>query len=177
MSNLDQVLQDALIQPYPFINDRVSGRSRNLALCYGVISGRAADLHSLLSSRDPERPDLLEFVSKCEAQLEANTVSKLRWALVGARLMTRLGLDRRRLDALPAPLALAPRAALDACSRHAASVGGCAKGFLGPAEHLLIGREDLHAHCSTAPRDPGAFPSGSEDGIEDLEENKIAALR
>ncbi len=26
-------------------------------------------------------------------------------------------------------------------------------------------------------RDPGAFPSGSEDGLEDLEENPVAKLR
>ncbi len=41
----------------------------------------------------------------------------------------------------------------------------------------LADREDLLAQCGPSAGDPGAFPSGSEDGIEDLEENKVAAMR
>ncbi len=121
----------------------------------------------LLSTRDPDRDDLLSFFRSGDDE-----TSEDGRTLLIARLLVKLGFNRRRLATLPPELSLPLRVALGLCQAAAPKAEQ-----LGPEELTLIDREDLLAQASRGNKDPGAFPSGSEDGLEDLEENMVAKLR
>lgn len=190
--------------PLTFVGPSASRRSRDLVLCYAILAGRLADIHKVgsgdsrllafhvqndsplsqfVAPNDPEREDLLRFFSSAAAGSPHGDLSR---QLLVARLLALLGYDGRRLELWPPYLALAPRAALNACRNsdeveagQMATIENGGGGDTAGREHRLIGREDLFSHAAPPDGlgDRGFYYTGSEDGMENLEENEIAALR
>ncbi len=130
-----------------------------MCVCVGIADllrrGNPSFLFQFLSPSDPESESLREFLAGISSGDDGggdgddddgddddddgddtSTASALARSRSAVRLMARLGLDARRLSALPAALALAPRVALARCRAAAPAAGR-----FGPEEYRLIGTE------------------------------------